>query len=153
MSSYSSVKTILSVLNATNTDFQTDQTPPPTPGNYFNTYNSSKIRRLHLGLSPLLSMEANLNKMLFSETSSGSQEISLPAGSKWKSKLGFPSTCRRSSDSKEPDRLTDSQNAMINTFSQLLEASKEDIASLWEDEDVQGALDERGVQLRDKPGL
>ncbi|KAF9061564.1 G-protein alpha subunit [Rhodocollybia butyracea] len=146
-----SVKTILNVLTD-NIDAQLN-TPPPSPGSYSNSYNSSKIRRLHLGLSPLLSMETSLNKMLFTETSSGSPEISLPAGSKWKSKLGFPSVSRKSSDDEEPDRLTNSQNALISTFSKLLEASKEDISSLWKDEEVQRTLEEREIHLRDRPGF
>lgn len=98
-------------------------------------------------------METDLNRILFSNSGSGSsREICVPAGSKWKFKLGFrDSTSRRSYDSESD--LTTAQNAIKDDFARLLEASKEDIMSLWRNEDVQQALDERDVHLRDTPGL
>lgn len=96
-------------------------------------------------------METDLNRILFSHSGS-SNEICVPAGSKWKFKLGFRDSSSRGSYDSESD-LTTAQNTTREGFSRLLEASKEDIISLWQDEDVQKALAERDIHLRDTPGL
>jgi guanine nucleotide-binding protein alpha-1 subunit len=148
----SSVKTIFQVLSETDEiDSERPFTPPPTSG---GPLDNSKFRKIHLSLSPLLSIETDLNKILFSTASS--REICVPAGSKWKFKLGFrDSTSTRESFDAESDmyRLTNAQNAARNSFISLLEASKEDIIALWQDNDIQRALEEKEVSLRDTPGF
>ncbi|KAF5376765.1 hypothetical protein D9757_009474 [Collybiopsis confluens] len=151
----SSIKIIFNVLNGTEPDLSTDSelplTPPQSPS---SSMNNSKLRKLHLSLSPLLSMDADLNKILFSTGSS--REICVPAGSRWKFKLGFrDSTTTRGSYEAESDlyHLTHAQNATRGSFIKLLEASQDDITSLWQDEDVQQALQERNLDLRATPGF
>ncbi|KAJ4465074.1 G-protein alpha subunit [Lentinula aciculospora] len=141
----SSVRTLLNILNEADPNTQSLLTPPHTPGSYPNSSYSNKLRRIHLGLSPLLSMENDLNRILFA-SGGPSREIRVPAGSTWKSKLGFRGTHQES-------ELTKAQNATKNNLIKLLEASKEDIESLWGDEDIQHALEEREVHLRDTPGF
>ncbi|KAJ3883944.1 G-protein alpha subunit [Lentinula edodes] len=144
----SSVRTLLNILNNVDSNIQSLLTPPRTPGSHPNSSYSNKLRRIHLGLSPLLSLGNDLNRMLF-VTGGPSHEICLPAGGRWKSKLGF----RDSASVHQGSKLTNAQNAIKNNLIQLLEASKDDINSLWRDADVQRALEEREVDLRDTPGL
>ncbi|KIK58525.1 hypothetical protein GYMLUDRAFT_45166 [Collybiopsis luxurians FD-317 M1] len=149
----SSVKAIFNVLNETESEFSTQLplTPPQSPG---SSVNNSKLRRIHLSLKPLLSMDADLNKILFSAGST--REICVAAGSRWKFKLGFrDSTSTRESSDSNSDlyHLTNAQNATRNNFVKLLEASKDDIISLWQDENVQSSLEEQGVDLRASPGF
>ncbi|KAJ4469633.1 guanine nucleotide binding protein, alpha subunit [Lentinula lateritia] len=144
----SSVRTLLNILNDVDSNVQSLLTPPRTPGSHPNSSYSNKLRRIHLGLSPLLSLENDLNRMFFA-TGGSSHEICVPAGSRWKSKLGFRDSASVHQDSK----LTNAQNAIKNNLIQLLEASKDDIDSLWRDADVQRALEEREVDLRDTPGF
>ncbi|KAJ3891986.1 G-protein alpha subunit [Lentinula edodes] len=148
ISSFSSVRTLLNILNDVDSNVQSLLTPPRTPGSHPNSSYSNKLRRIHLGLSPLLSLENDLNRMFFA-TGGTSHEICVPAGSRWKSKLGFRDSASVHQDSK----LTNAQNAIKNNLIQLLEASKDDIDSLWRDADVQRALEEREVDLRDTPGF
>ncbi|KAH7868644.1 guanine nucleotide binding protein, alpha subunit [Lentinula edodes] len=144
----SSVRTLLNILNDVDSNVQSLLTPPRTPGSHPNSSYSNKLRRIHLGLSPLLSLENDLNRMFFA-TGGPSHEICVPAGSRWKSKLGF----RDSASVHQDLKLTNAQNAIKSNLIQLLEASKDDIDSLWRDADVQRALGEREVDLRDTPGF
>ncbi|KAJ3875195.1 G-protein alpha subunit [Lentinula edodes] len=144
----SSVRMLLNILNDVDSNVQSLLTPPRTPGSHPNSSYSNKLRRIHLGLSPLLSLENDLNRMFFA-TGGPSHEICVPAGSRWKSKLGF----RDSASVHQDLKLTNAQNAIKNNLIQLLEASKDDIDSLWRDADVQRALEEREVDLRDTPGF
>ncbi|KAJ3809913.1 G-protein alpha subunit [Lentinula lateritia] len=148
ISSFSSVRTLLNILNDVDSNVQSLLTPPRTPGSHPNSSYSNKLRRIHLGLSPLLSLENDLNRMFFA-TGGPSHEICVPAGSRWKSKLGF----RDSASVHQDLKLTNAQNAIKNNLIQLLEASKDDIDSLWRDADIQRALEEREVDLRDTPGF
>ncbi|KAJ3862493.1 G-protein alpha subunit [Lentinula novae-zelandiae] len=148
ISSFSSVRTLLNILNDVDSNVQSLLTPPRTPGSHPNSSYSNKLRRIHLGLSPLLSLENDLNRMFFA-TGGPSHEICVLAGSRWKSKLGF----RDSASVHQDLKLTNAQNAIKNNLIQLLEASKDDIDSLWRDAGIQRALEEREVDLRDTPGF
>ncbi|KAJ3839894.1 heterotrimeric GTP-binding alpha subunit [Lentinula raphanica] len=144
----SSVRTLLNILNDVDPNGQSLMTPPHTPGSHSNSPLNSKLRRIHLVLSPLLSMETDLKNILFSAGSSP-REIRVTAGTTWKSKLGF----RDSATSQQNSQLTNAQNIVKTNLVKLLEASKNDIDSLWKDEDTQRALQEREINLRDSPGF
>ncbi|KAJ3980891.1 heterotrimeric GTP-binding alpha subunit [Lentinula detonsa] len=144
----SSVRTLLNLINEVEPNAQSLLTPPQTPGNRLNSPSNNKLRRIHLVLSPLLSMETDFNKILFANGGSP-REIRVTSGNTWKSKLGF----RDSATSQQESDLTNAQNSIKNNLIQLLEASKDNIESLWKDKDTQRALEEREINLRDSPGF
>ncbi|KAJ3782383.1 heterotrimeric GTP-binding alpha subunit [Lentinula aff. detonsa] len=144
----SSVRTLLNLINEVEPNAQSLLTPPQTPGNHLNSPLNNKLRRIHLVLSPLLSMETDFNKILFANGGSP-REIRVTTGNTWKSKLGF----RDSATSQQESELTNAQNSIKNNLIQLLEASKDNIELLWKDNDTQRALEEREINLRDSPGF
>ncbi|KAK7436201.1 hypothetical protein VKT23_019278 [Stygiomarasmius scandens] len=143
----SSVKTILSVF-----EDSPDEVDPTTPPNTPPADEPVKrcLRRLHLRLSPLLSVETNVNKML-SVDPVGSKDICVRAGSGWKSKLGFRDPNRTSFESM--DLPTHSQSTNQDDLSRMLEASKDDIIQLWADPHIQELLSNNEVNLPDMPGF
>ncbi|THU96803.1 G-alpha-domain-containing protein [Dendrothele bispora CBS 962.96] len=147
-----SVKTILNALE--NNDSSEDLlssitiTPPQTPPT--DDPVKRNHRKLHLRLSPLLSVETNVNKML-SVDAVASKDICVRAGSGWKSKLGFRDSTRSSFESMELP--THSQSANQEDLSRMLAASKDDIIQLWGDPEIQELLWSREIYLSSMPGF
>lgn len=73
------------------------------------------------------------------------------AGSEWKTKLGMLNTSPHTRP-QSPNRPGTSSSAK-NDPTQILEASKDDIISLWEDAEVREILAARGVRINEISGL
>ncbi|KAK0202281.1 heterotrimeric GTP-binding alpha subunit [Desarmillaria ectypa] len=102
-------------------------------------------RRLHLRLSPLLVYENAFNEIL--SLNPNARDICVRAGSGWKSTL-----------SGQPPRasLDEPRNRELlarNDPTQVLEASSNDILTLWTDPAVQDVLNSRGIHLQDSSGF
>ncbi|KAF5368102.1 hypothetical protein D9758_004382 [Tetrapyrgos nigripes] len=149
-----SIKTILSAIHDDDSGSADDKrpspplTPPHTPTKD-DTVNKS-LRRLHLRLTPLLSVETNVNRMV-SVDPVGSKDICVRAGNSWKSKLGFRDSTRASFESE--DMPTHSQASTQADLSRLLEACKDDLIELWANTDVQEILTTKEINLPDMPGF
>ncbi|KAI3614927.1 acetamidase formamidase [Moniliophthora roreri] len=131
---------------------------PESPGSpsdsdstsYSNSPTMSRShRRLHLSLSPLLSTETSVSKIL-SASRLESRDLCVRAGSSWKSKLGIKDSARSSTDS---DYLTQSQMAAMEDLTRMLEASRDDLLSLWGDLEVRTLLATRKIFLHHLPGF
>ncbi|KAF9259456.1 P-loop containing nucleoside triphosphate hydrolase protein [Marasmius fiardii PR-910] len=142
------VKMILDVLSnppeSSSSPSDSDSTLPPSPVSPSQLVNR-KYRRLQLSLSPLLSVETNLNKIL----STSSREFCVRAGSSWKSKLGFRDTTRRSLDTEHSNAM---QNGAISDLTRMLEASSDDLMVLWADQEVRSILASNGI-VNNHPGF
>ena len=106
-------------------------------------------RRLRMRLSPLISMEANLNRKLFPHPPDP-KEISVRGGTNWKSYL------IRIAKEKEqkPPRPGSSQGIVPQEEgTHILVTFKEDIVELWNDPVVHRVLNRRKCNIRDMPGL
>ena len=106
-------------------------------------------RRLRMRLSPLISMEENLNKKLFPYPPDP-KEISVRGGTNWKSYLA------RVVKEKEqkPGRPRSSQGTVPQEEgTHILITFKEDIIALWSDPVVHRVLKRRSCNIRDMPGL
>ena len=106
-------------------------------------------RRLRMRLSPLISMEENLNKKLFPHPPDP-REISVRGGTNWKSYLA-----RLAKDKdRKPFRPGSSQGNVLQeegTF--ILVTFREDIIALWSDPIIHRVLKRRRCNIRDMPGL
>jgi guanine nucleotide-binding protein alpha-1 subunit len=118
-------------------------------------------RRARLRLLPLLSIEAVLTRHLFPElaasvgsagggaeatsspTAPGVKEVCVRAGNAWKEVLV---KLQRDKSGKNGVSLTEE-------LTTVLEACREDIVSMWEDQAVKDMLRRRMVRLQDMPGL
>lgn len=144
----SSIKTILEVL--TDEWESIDSEAPASPTNQESTLPHN-LRRIRLGLSPLLFIETTLTQMLSPEKQS-TRDVCVRAGSGWKSMLSL----RRESLSSHKDeygRRGSHTLAAENDPTQVLAASREDIIHLWRDPRVQEVLLKRGIRLEHSPGL
>lgn len=146
----SSIKTILEVLKE---EWDTPGPAPPTPTLPTGTSSKSAVnpnlRRIRLGLSPLLFIETTLMHILSPENRGG-RDVCVRAGSGWKSLLSL----RKSSPPVDIGRRRSSMaqsNSNDPTF--VLAASKDDILVLWEDADVQEVLRRHKIRLEALPGL
>ncbi|KAJ8091598.1 hypothetical protein PM082_020828 [Marasmius tenuissimus] len=128
-----------------------DSTLPPSPI-FTSSALSRKHRRLHLSLSPLLSVETNVNKLL-SSSRPDSRDVCVRAGSSWKSKLGFQDSARYSTDSEQG--LSSAQAAAMSDLTRMLEASSDDLMALWADLEVRTMLASRsgGKFIQNHPGF
>ncbi|KAK0229755.1 heterotrimeric GTP-binding alpha subunit [Armillaria nabsnona] len=115
----------------------------------FDNEASTSLRKehrlLHLRLSPLLAYETAFNEIL--SLNPEARDICVRAGSGWKSTL-----------SGEPPRTSvdgpRSRDLLIkNDPTQVLEASADDILSLWADPAVQDVLCSREIHLQDSSGF
>lgn len=128
--------------------------PSPTNKKTGNTEDREPIltdahRRLRMRLSPLISMEENLNRKLFPHPPDP-KEISVRGGTNWKSYLA------RVAKEKEqkPARPRSSQGSVPREEgTHILVTFKEDIIALWSDPVVRRVLKRRGCNIRDMPGL
>ena len=100
-------------------------------------------------LSPLISMEENLNKKLFPHPPDP-KEISVRGGTNWKSYL---SRIARDKERK-PLRPGSSQGSILQEEgTYILVTFKEDIIALWNDPVIHRVLKRRRCNIRDMPGL
>ena len=117
-------------------------------------------RRARLRLLPLLTIEAELTRKLFPELAAsvsppgsaapspvpgipGVREVCVRAGNGWKEVLVALQKEKRGKGGTSPtDELTS-----------VVDACREDIASMWEDQAVKAMLRRRNVRLQDMPGL
>ncbi|KAK0499179.1 heterotrimeric GTP-binding alpha subunit [Armillaria luteobubalina] len=115
------------------------------PDNEASTPLRKEHRLLHLRLSPLLAYETALNEIL--SLNPEARDICVRAGSGWKSTLsGDPP--RPSVDGPR------SRDLLIkNDPTQVLEASADDVLSLWADPAVHDVLRSREIHLQDSSGL
>lgn len=115
------------------------------PDNEASTPLRKEHRLLHLRLSPLLAYETALNEIL--SLNPEARDICVRAGSGWKSTLsGDPP--RPSVDGPR------SRDLLIkNDPTQVLEASADDVLSLWADPAVHDVLRSREIHLQDSSGF
>ena len=107
-------------------------------------------RRLRMRLSPLISMEENLNRRLFPHPPDP-KEISVRGGTNWKSYLARVVVKDRE---QKPSRPRSSQGTVHQEEgTHILVTFKEDIIALWSDPAVHRVLKRRGCNIRDMPGL
>lgn len=119
-------------------------------------------RRARMRLLPLLKLEAELTGKLFPELAASLsqpgedgeatpttsalprvKEVCVRAGNGWKEVLVKLQNEKKSKDGK----------SLIDELTAVLEASKDDIVSMWEDPAVKDMLRRRGIRLQDMPGL
>ncbi|KAF9650986.1 G-protein alpha subunit [Thelephora ganbajun] len=106
-------------------------------------------RRLRMRLSPLISMEENLNKKLFPHPPDP-REISVRGGTNWKSYL----TRLPREKEQKPLRPGSSQGSLPQEEgTRILVTFKEDIIALWSDPVVHRVLKRRRCNIRDMPGF
>ncbi|PBK61171.1 G-alpha-domain-containing protein [Armillaria solidipes] len=116
-----------------------------SPDNEASTSLRKEHRLLHLRLSPLLAYETAFNEIL--SLNPEARDICVRAGSGWKSTLsGDPP--RPSVDGPRGRDLL-----IKNDPTQVLEASADDILSLWADPAVQDVLRSREIHLQDSSGF
>ncbi|PBK60256.1 heterotrimeric GTP-binding alpha subunit [Armillaria solidipes] len=116
-----------------------------SPDNEASTSLRKEHRLLHLRLSPLLVYETSFNDIL--SINPEARDICVRAGSGWKSTLS--GKLPRSSD----DGLGGSDLLIKSDPTQVLEASADDILSLWADPAVQDVLRSREIRLQDSSGF
>lgn len=147
--------------------------PPPsaTRSVRFSTQPQSSApltdvhRRARLRLLPLLTIESELTRKLFPELAAstspstsptpdqqpgaglgavrGAKEVCVRAGSGWKEVLLALQKEKRSKGTPSP----------TEELTTVLDACREDIVGMWDDQAVKAMLRRRGVRLQDMPGL
>ncbi|KAG7439693.1 G-alpha-domain-containing protein [Guyanagaster necrorhizus] len=131
------INSIKIILDALQSEWIPDSTLPTSLG--------KKHRLLHLRLSPLFAYETAFNEIL--SLNPEARDVCVRAGSGWKSTLsGDPP--RSSLDCPRGRDLL-----VKNDPTQVLEASVDDILSLWNDPAVQDVLHSSGIRLQDSSGF
>ncbi|KAF7972800.1 hypothetical protein HWV62_16980 [Athelia sp. TMB] len=112
---------------------------------------STTLRALKMRLAPLRHVETTLNRFICApEVMEGATrykmdraaEVSVPAGSGWKSLLKLRRDRR---DGRSADELENAQR--------VVEACKDDIVALWGDATIRSGLRQHQVQLEDQSGF
>lgn len=106
-------------------------------------------RRLRMRLSPLISMEENLNRKLFPQQPDP-REISVRGGTNWKSYLA---RVAKEKEQKPPRPRSSQSTVPQEEGTHILVTFKEDIIALWSDPVVHRVLERRRCNVRDMPGL
>ncbi|RDB21671.1 Guanine nucleotide-binding protein alpha-2 subunit [Hypsizygus marmoreus] len=135
-----SVKTILESLQS---EWESTDDPETSQLN-------RNLRRIRLGLSPLLFVESNILQLI----SSGShkyRDVYVRPGCDWKAVL--KSRVMQAADGARNKRR--SRNPMTKEYdpTSILAASKDDIMFLWNDPGVQAVLRKQGIRIEDMPGF
>lgn len=114
---------------------------------------NSNLRRIRLGLSPLLFIETNLMQLI-SPGNRNSRDICVRTGGDWKTTLmaRAPSPVPSSPIDRKRSSHNNHGNKQIDPTS-VLAASKDDIIVLWTDPSVRGVLSKRDVKMEDMSGL
>lgn len=128
-------------------------------------------RSARLRLLPLLSIESDLTKKLFPELAlaltptapegevlsnggappppvPGVKEMCVRAGNGWKDVL-----VKLHKEQKEKVKGKGQNASTTDELTTVLDACREDIVNLWEDQAVRAVLKRRGVRMQDMPGL
>jgi len=167
-----SVRTILQAIQDDWDAIGPVKSTPPTPG--FSRQNGSIVgpssspsnqrtgdsedrepiltdahRRLRMRLSPLISMEENLNRKLFPHQPDP-REISVRGGTNWKSYLA---RVAKEKEQKAPRPRSSQGTVPQEEGTYILVTFKEDIITLWSDPVVHRVLKRRRCNIRDMPGL
>lgn len=114
---------------------------------------NTNLRRIHLGLSPLLFIETNLTQLI-SSGNRNSRDICVRTGGDWKATLmaRSPSPVPSSPIDRKRGGHNNHGNNKIDPTS-VLAASKDDIIVLWTDPGVRDVLSKRGVKMEEMSGL
>jgi guanine nucleotide-binding protein subunit alpha len=128
--------------------------------------DSSDLRRIEFSLKPLAVIESKLHELLqpASRNDESDEEVAVRASDRWKrvlsrSRLSSPSATEGSRRSTDTGATLDGEdpwnkvNMSPDDSSRILEASKDDIISLWENETVQEVLRKHKVGLELRSGL
>lgn len=145
--------------------------PPPaaTRSVRFSTQPQSQApltdvhRRARMRLLPLLKLETELTAKLFPELASslqaadGAEPVS-PTGSA--ALPGVKEVCVRAGNGwkevlvkLQNEKKSKSGRSLIDELVNVLDTSKDDIVSMWEDQAVKDMLRRRGIRLQDMPGF
>lgn len=108
------------------------------------------LRRIRLGLTPLLFIETNLMRLI-SPGHQNSRDICVSTGGDWKTTL-MTRISRPSSPASKRNSNNNHGNKEIDPTG-VLAASKDDIVVLWTDPGVKAMLKKRGVRMEDMSGL
>lgn len=114
---------------------------------------NNNLRRIRLGLSPLLFIETNLMQLI-SPGNRNSRDICVRTGGDWKATLmaRAPSPVPSSPIDGKRSSHNNHGNKQIDPTS-VLAASKDDIVVLWTDPSVRDVLSKRGIKMEDMSGL
>ncbi|PCH39013.1 G-protein alpha subunit [Wolfiporia cocos MD-104 SS10] len=122
---------------------------PPAPTVRFSTSPLTDThRRMRMRLSPLLSIEAELTRTLFPEGGDRVQDVCVRAGSGWKGLLAAVA-----GHAAERERRPGTADRAKNDPTAVLDACRDDIVALWEDQVVRSVLKKHNVRLQDMPGF
>ncbi|KIP04653.1 hypothetical protein PHLGIDRAFT_109311 [Phlebiopsis gigantea 11061_1 CR5-6] len=140
------------------------EAPPPPPQPITQPQSAAPLTDVHRGarkrLLPLLLIEAELTRKLFPELAAsasppgsaapspvpgmpGVKEVCVRAGNGWKEVLAALQKEKRGKGATSP----------TEELTAVLDACREDIVSMWEDQAVKGMLRRRNVRLQDMPGF
>jgi guanine nucleotide-binding protein alpha-1 subunit len=151
-----SIKRIFEALKTEEEDPDAQESSPPSaqhPSSQLTDYH----RRLRMRLSPLLPVETALNRKLSPENYNpkSSREISVRAGSNWKSMLSSM-TSPKKAESSEQNNSAGRHNHTERSAddpTNILAACREDIVALWTDPIIRGVLKKQDIRLEDSAGL
>ncbi|KAF9467048.1 guanine nucleotide binding protein, alpha subunit [Collybia nuda] len=138
-----SIKKLLEILQE---EWETvDVDSPPQPNN--------NLRRIRLGLTPLLFIETNIMKLISPDTRF-SHDLCVRSGGDWKATLMAHASIPQPSSPVDRKRTShrDHGNKPIDPTS-VLAASKDDIIVLWKDQSVRNLLSRRGVRMEEMSGF
>jgi hypothetical protein len=107
-------------------------------------------RRLYMRLTPLISLEASINRELFPTDTRYFNEVCVRAGSGWKATLLKTSSARATPPEHRPPS-TDGRNT--EDMASVLTACRDDMIALWQDPLVKQVLLKHQVRLEETPGL
>lgn len=114
-------------------------------------------RRIRMRLSPLLAVENSLNRKLFPENYNPEsvREISVRAGSNWKTMLSSMTSPKKAepSEQKKVAGKHSHGERSADDPTNILAACRDDIVALWGDPIIREVLQRHDIRLEDSPGL
>ncbi|KAG5645581.1 hypothetical protein DXG03_005719 [Asterophora parasitica] len=110
-----------------------------------------ELRRIRLGLSPLLFIEQNVMQLI-SPGSHNHRDLCVRPGCNWKAMLKARSEVPHDDDSRRKRRSKNPMQKETDPTS-VLAASRDDILVLWNDPNVRAVLKKRGVRMEEMPGF
>ncbi|TFK72297.1 heterotrimeric GTP-binding alpha subunit [Pluteus cervinus] len=136
----SSIKRVLDILKE---EWEPEELEIPTTPD-LDTPLLRNLRRMRLGLSPLIFLENTLTHSLAPELA-GSGDVCVRAGTPWKSLLNLRRPSTASSESRRKTSSSDPSSVLV--------ASRDNIVALWEDQAVQEVLKRRELRLEFTSGF
>ncbi|KAF8063178.1 G-protein alpha subunit [Lyophyllum atratum] len=111
------------------------------------------LRRIRLGLSPLLFIEQNIMQLISPGCTHTHRDLCVRPGSNWKATLKARTQVPVNGPTDVKRRRSQNHlNKEIDPTSVLV-ASKDDILVLWNDPNVRAVLKKKGVKMEDLPGF